>query len=638
MMLDSIEHRGPDADGLWHSRDKRCVLGHRRLSIIDLSDAATQPMVNEDQSIAIVFNGEIYNHRELRQQLIAEGVQGWRTDHSDTEVILRAYEHWGLEAIQRFNGMFAIAIYDCRQQDAPVLHLVRDRVGIKPLYVTQTSSGEWVFASEIKAIIEHPDVRAEVSPAALWHYLTFVVTPAPMTMFKGVWKLPAGYHITIDPRGDAKATQWWDCKPSSESIYSESDLSFEAAEAELLRLLRQSISRRMVADVPFGVLLSGGVDSSLNVALMSEQMDRPVSTFTVGYEGYDQLNEFQYARQVVNQFGTNHHEMLIKPQDVLGFLDNMAWVQDEPIADNVCVPLYFLSKLVKDSDTTVIQVGEGADENFLGYWWCQHYLEKYQTVYRQGQVSRSMSMRLKQWLRNRRGIQVNDEDAFILQKAKQEQALFWGGAVSWWGRMRDQLTPDAGRFKETLNCPISGLLPSGFDSKDSYQVVSSYLQDMDVPEPQVLYHIPYMEHKLRLPEHLLMRVDKMTMAHSIEARVPFLDHDVVEFAMRLPASYKLHDSVGKCLVKKVAERYFDHDFIYRKKQGFGSPVEHWMKSKEFGGFVADTIMSSFLVRDGYVDQTYVASLLKRETSAQGGGYSSQIWTLLNVALWGKQWL
>ena len=380
-MRDRMVHRGPDGSGLWRSPTGDCSFGHRRLSIIDLSDAASQPMLNQSGTVSIVFNGEIYNHAEVRHELETLNKYTWRTDHSDTEVLLHAYEEWGLDCFRKFCGMWGVAIYDNRDQGRPVVHLARDRVGIKPIYFTRTTIGEWLFASEIRALLAHPHVPAEMDPLAFWHYLTFIVAPAPLTMFRGIFKLPPATMVTIDHTGRATSQRYWDCKPSAERTFSEKELSYEDALAETERLLRQSIRRRMVSDVPFGVLLSGGVDSSLNVALMSELMDRPVTTFTIGYETHEEFNEFDHARRIAARYKTDHHETRISSVQALEFLPLLVELQDEPIADNVCIPLYFLAGLVRQSGTTVVQVGEGADENWLGYWWCEHYRKKEVEVY-----------------------------------------------------------------------------------------------------------------------------------------------------------------------------------------------------------------------------------------------------------------
>lgn len=636
-MRDRMPHRGPDGVGIWSSADRSCTLGHRRLSIIDLSDTAGQPMLNAAGNVAITFNGEIYNHAEIRQTLVALGKYEWKTDHSDTEVLLHAYEEWGLDCVKRFYGMFAIGIYDARDRSRPVMHLIRDRVGIKPMYVTRTRAGEWLFASEIRALLAHPDVSAEMDRTAFWHYLTFIVTPAPMTLFRGIFKVPAGHTVTIEHNGRATTRQWWDCKPSAAALFKTSELSEDEAVTELTRLLKQSVARRMVSDVPFGVLLSGGVDSSLNVALMSELMSRPVTTFTIGYEGKEDYNEFRFARRVSERYGTDHHETLISRQEAQDFLPLLVRLQDEPIADNVCIPLYFLARLVKQTGTTVVQVGEGADENFLGYWWCEHYRQKYQTVYQ--------PVRNAGWWQQLRartqsaapGASIEDRDIF--NRAKSGQELFWGGAACWWGELRDRLTPDRSPFQAAEDCPIEGLMPASHEQLDSHAVVRHYLGQLDgqLADPEVLQKIPYMEMKLRLPEHLLMRVDKLTMAHSIEARVPFLDHDVVEFATRLPASYKLKNGVGKSILKKAAEPYLDHDLVYRTKQGFGAPMEEWFQEGDFGRRCVAAFERSALVKEGFFDNTYFLDMLKGQMEGRGG-YSFQLWTVMNAVLWHASWI
>jgi asparagine synthase (glutamine-hydrolysing) len=637
-MRDRMAHRGPDGTGLWTSRDRRCALGHRRLSIIDLSDVAAQPMSNCAGTVTLTFNGEIYNHAELRRELQALGKYEWKTDHSDTEVLLHAYEEWGVDCVKRFYGMFAVGIFDARDPDRPVLHLIRDRVGIKPLYFTRTQRGEWLFASEIRAIVAHPDVTTEMDRTAFWHYLTFIVAPAPLTMFRGVFKLPAGHVLTIDHRGDATATQYWDCAPDRATTLTERDISEPEAVAELTRLLKQSIARRMVSDVPFGVLLSGGVDSSMNVALMSELMERPVTTFTIGYEGKEDYNEFQFARRVASRYKTDHHETLINREAMQTFLPLLVRLQDEPIADNVCIPLYFLAKLVKDSGTTVVQVGEGADENFLGYWWCEHYRRMDEAVYQPAR------RHLPWWRRVRAAVgqpraALSGEALEVQARARRGEELFWGGATCWWGDRRRKLTPDRTPFQQTVDCPVPGLVPDGHRTLDSHAVVREYLGPLDgrLDEPSLLQKVPYIEMKLRLSEHLLMRVDKLTMAHSIEARVPFLDHDVVDFARRLPSSYKLSDAIGKKVLKKAAEPYLDHDMIYRQKQGFGAPMDEWFREGDFGARCLAAFERSALRKDGFIDGEYFTGLLKDQIAGRASA-SFHVWTVMNAVLWHASWI
>ena len=637
-MTGCMSHRGPDGHGLWASADQRATLGHRRLSIIDLSSAAAQPMLNAAGTVALTFNGEIYNHMDVRRELEALGKYEWRTDHSDTEMLLHAYEEWGVDCVKKFYGMFAIGVYDAREAGRPVLHLIRDRVGIKPLYFTKTSRNEWLFASEIRALLKHPHVSAEMDRTAFWHYLTFIVTPAPMTLFRGIFKIPAGHIVSVDHTGRATSRQYWDCKPSAAATLSEKDLSEDEAVAEITRLLKQSISRRMVSDVPFGVLLSGGVDSSLNVALMSELMNRPVTTFTIGYEGKDDYNEFQFARQVSQRYKTEHHETLISQKEAQDFLPLLVRLQDEPIADNVCIPLYFLARLVKQAGTTVVQVGEGADENFLGYWWCEHYREKELSIY--DPARQSPSWWQKMFAKAKASTPgVSGEDLEIIRRAESGQELFWGGAVCWWGDMRSRLTPNRAPFEQSIDCPVEGLMPDSHTRLDSHAVVDHYIGGLTgkLTEPEVLQKIPYMEMKLRLPEHLLMRVDKLTMAHAVEARVPFLDHDVVEFATRLPSSYKLKDGVGKHVLKRAAAPYLDDALVNRRKQGFGAPMEEWFREGDFGARCMAALDRSKLADEGFFDVGYVKDLLRGQMEGRGG-YSFHLWTIMNAVLWHASWI
>src|SRR6266567_302031 len=365
-MRDVMTHRGPDDSGDLIFDDARGGFGFRRLSIIDLSPAGHQPMHGCTDRVWLVFNGEIYNHAKLRAGLEERGhVYASRTD---SETILHLYEERGLDFVHEIEGDYAIAIWDA---DREQLVLARDRAGVKPLYFSH-QNGRFIFASEIKAILQHPSVTPEMNEEALYHYLTFVTTPAPQTLFKNIGKLPAGHMLTIDRCGEVRITTYWDALPSS--IASE-PLSDADHEKKILSLLRDSIKKRMMADVPFGVFLSGGVDSSANVALMSELMSQPVRTFTVGFHDCAELNELESARAISQRFGTDHHEVMIGREEMQKFLPELIFHQDEPIADPVCVPLYYVSKLARDTGTIVVQVGEGSDEIFGGYDWFRTYLQ-----------------------------------------------------------------------------------------------------------------------------------------------------------------------------------------------------------------------------------------------------------------------
>ena len=532
--------------------------------------------------------------------------------------------------------MWAVAIYDNRDQGRPVVHLVRDRVGIKPLYFTRTTIGEWLFASEIRALLAHPHVPAEMDPLAFWHYLTFIVAPAPLTMFRGVFKLPPATMVTIDHTGRATSRRYWDCKPSAARTFSEKELSYEDALAETERLLRQSIRRRMVSDVPFGVLLSGGVDSSLNVALMSELMDRPVTTFTIGYETHEEFNEFDHARRIAARYKTDHHETRISSAEALEFLPLLVELQDEPIADNVCIPLYFLAR-----PRTPIGHDRGAGGRG-----------------RRRELARLLVVRALP-KEGGRGLCARAQSGPLLVPARGECGLAqYGrrgdptsgasgpGAVLGRrrllvGRLARAADPRSEPVCDERQLPGRGPPPRVVHTHSTamrWSRTTSASSPAALIEPEVMQKIPYMEMKLRIPEHLLMRVDKMTMAHSVEARVPFLDHDLVEFAMRVPPSYKLSDGLGKKILKKMAEPYVDHDLLYRRKQGFGAPMDKWFQDPSFGRALplcAGAIRTS--TREGFLNKDYVMGLLR----GQVGGtinYGFHLWTVMNAVFWHERWI
>ena len=382
-MRDSMVHRGPDGAGNWVSDDRTVGLAHRRLAIVDLSDHAAQPM--RDGELVLTFNGEIYNHAELRQELTGLGIVDWQTDHSDTEVILKAYRVWGIDCVNRFRGMFAFAIWDGRTRE---LWLVRDRLGVKPLYYTERA-GRWAFASEVKALLQDPAIPRAINEEALFHYLSFLVTPAPMTLFQGISKLPPGCWLRISPDGTVTERRYWDAWQYTSPITTASE--DEIAE-RVLDGLTESVRLRSMADVPVGVFLSGGVDSSTNAALFARHSDSAIKTFSVGYEEQCETyrNEFEYARYMADVIGSEHFERHLSAGDVLSFVDRMVWLQDEPIADPVCVPVYYVSKLARDNGVTVCQVGEGADELFWGY-------PGWKTMRRLQMLATRRGTRLAQW-------------------------------------------------------------------------------------------------------------------------------------------------------------------------------------------------------------------------------------------------
>ena len=616
-MRDTMVHRGPDDAGADSWGDGRVAFGHRRLSIVDLSPAGHNPMPNEDQTVWITFNGEIYNHRALRSELEAKGHR-YRSN-TDTETIIHLYEEEGPRCVERLQGMFAIAIWDERRQE---LFLARDRLGIKPLYYTQPPGG-FAFASEIKALLAHPAVSPDLDEEAFFHYLTFVCTPAPLTMFKGISKLAPGERMIVRTDGSTSSDIFW--SPMSDTAVREvSEMSEAEMEERLLTLLRASIEKRMMADVPFGVFLSGGVDSSTNVALMSELMTEPVRTFSVAFKEYEQYNELQYAREIAQRFGADHHEIVIDWNDLESFLPEMIFHQDEPIADWVCVPLHYVSRLARENDTIVVQVGEGSDELFHGYdlyinaarfrrrFW--EPLQRVPAPLRRGTGRAATELA--------RRVGRGEVHVLPVAEAAAGRLPFWGGAICYQGAIKERV-----------------LAKNGHRIPDSYDVVERFWSaaERERPGADLLSKMTYLELKQRLAELLLMRVDKMTMATSVEARVPFLDHELVEFAMALPPEMKVRDGVGKYLLKRaVSKSLLPEHIVYRRKQGFGAPVAEWFQG-ELGRRAQAQIKASSLRERGLLDYDQIDRMWDAHRSGPVN-WAFHLWNIYNVSAWYDYWV
>ena len=607
-MRDAMAHRGPDGAGLWISRDRKIGLGHRRLSIIDLSDSAAQPMSNPDNSLFITYNGEIYNHAEIRSELIALGHTFWKTDHSDTEVVLRAFEHWGIDCLEKFRGMFAFAIWDAKKKE---LWLVRDRIGVKPLYYS-IHHGRIVFASEIKAILKDPDQSRSLNEHAFYHYLSFLIPPAPETLFERIQKLPAGSWLRVSTDGTTRHEQYWDVL--DHTIDLEDADENEIAE-RIITELRDSVRYRKVSDVPVGVFLSGGIDSSTNAVLFSENEKEPVKTFTIGYEGEykSYKNETVYARMMADLLGATHRERLLTIDDFLEFMPEMVRLQDEPIGDPVCFPVYFVSKLARDNGVIVCQVGEGADELFCGYdhWKTLLKIQRWDDlavprfiksiafgIFGLGNLGRSMKY---EWIR----------------RGMSDSPIFWGGVDIFTDVEKKMLLSDRlrSRFRN-------------FTSWESIKPIHDRFIE-SAREPSNLNWMTYVDLRHRLPELLLMRVDKMSMGVSLETRVPFLDHKFVELAMSIPEKIKTRNNENKYILKKAVRGIIPDRLIDRKKVGFGVPMSEWFMEKL--GSEAKREILGFCEQTDYLDRTYIARLIEE-------GDDLKLWTLMNFVLWWKEYM
>jgi len=601
-MTEKIRHRGPDSDGTYISPQKNLGFGFRRLAIVDLSPAGNQPMCNEDGTVWIMLNGEIYNHAKLRPPLEAAGHR--YKSRSDTETLIHAYEEYGPQFVQKLEGMFAIALWDSKKQK---LFLFRDRIGIKPLYYT-LANNRLLFASEIKAILEDPSIRREVDETALSHYFTFIATPAPQTLFKGVKKLEAGHFLEIGLNGTIDNQEYWNV---FQPVDGEGVNNEEYCTKRIIELLRESIEKRMMSDVPFGVFLSGGIDSSTNVALMSQLMNRPVDTFSVAIDGQKNVNEFLYARQIAKEFKTNHHEIVINDNDFINLFPNVIYHHDEPLADPVSFPLYYVSKLARDNGTIVVQVGEGSDEQFCGYTLYKRIIrlqEQFRLIRSMPESIRSTSYMLLSTLF--KSLRVDYRQNYIKNFLTAKEP-FLGGATAF----------DDGEKAKLLNTFAA---PSGALVDESFRAV---------PGGDYSTKMIYWELKNRLPELLLMRVDKMTMATSVEARVPFLDHKLVEFSMKIPWQLKIKNGETKYILKKAVEGLIPRNIIYRKKIGFAGSGKN-MLTKKILDYAKPYL---FEHDDPYTDKTYIHDLVN-EYERTGINYSTQIWSLINFKMWHKFWI
>jgi asparagine synthase (glutamine-hydrolysing) len=618
-MRNAMEHRGPDDAGDYMSPDGRVALAHRRLSIVDLSAAGRQPMCNEDGSVWIVFNGEIYNHLELRAGLEAGGHR--YSSATDTETLLHLYEEEGEAMLDRLRGMFAFAIWDSRQQR---LFAARDRIGIKPFYYTQVD-GRFLFASEVKALAEHPAVALDMDDEAFYHYLTFMTTPAPSTLFRGIRKLPAGHKLTLSAAGECTVEPWWDLAhapaPAAEHMKS------PAACAEHIHdLLQEAVRERLMADVPFGVLLSGGIDSTALTGLTRRLHSGPLRTFSVGFTDAPELNELDHARLAARHFGTEHHEVIVNPDDVLRYIPSLIHAQDEPLADWVCVPLHYVCKLVRDSGTIVGLVGEGSDEQFAGYGHYHRYMRLDRGAWSAyNRLPHALRLGLHRMLdAPLRGAGAPREIRELFRRSAASEPLFLSGAVAAWESDKRDMT--AGRNVDAW----AGL--------SSVSVVAAAAERFRQARPHAGFvdTMIYQELQLRLPELLLMRVDKIGMANSIEPRVPFLDYRMLEFTTHIPPAWNTGGGRTKDLLKRAVAGLVPDAVINRPKQGFSLPVKQWLRGP-LAEFARRSILDSSLRERGFFDYTAISGIIEAHVSGRRNS-DTLIWSLINVSQWHDRWI
>jgi asparagine synthase (glutamine-hydrolysing) len=613
-MRDAMVHRGPDAFGLYESPDHRLVLGHRRLSIVDLSDAGRQPMSNEDGSVWITFNGEIYNHQEHRAPLLAKGHQ-FRS-HCDTESIIHLYEDFGADCVTRLDGMFAFAMWD---QPRRRLLLARDRLGKKPLYYT-LSGGRLLFASEIKALLQYPGIARDVDIEALGHFLTFSNTPAPFTLFRNIRKLPAAHWLICEADGTVRTERYW--SPLDGAGWGE-DPREEACVERVRDLLTAAVKKRLMSDVPIGAFLSGGVDSSTNVALMSRLVSEPLRTFSIGFEGFGETENFHdlpYARSVARQFGCNHEEVTITSDDCRKGLPDLIFYQDEPIGDPACLPMHFVSQAAKHHGVTVVLVGEGSDEVFGGYGDFVSALESYRSKWQP-------LLRLPRGIRQAihtvaRGSGASNGRLDILRRAAGNEPFYWGLDVVFWDTEKQHLLRPGAR--SIFGDGSAPLVAGYYDEIERHRPKADFLQRMS-----------YIELSNRLPELLLMRVDKFSMAHSLEARAPFLDHELVSYVLSLPQHSKILGQQTKRVLKLAVKGVLPDDIINRKKQGFRVPLPAWLAGP-LSGWAEERLFSATARQLDFFDFDYIRKSWRDHINGTYD-HSFNLWCLINLFSWYECW-
>ncbi len=616
-MADRIVHRGPDLGATWSDAEAGLALAHRRLSILELSEAGNQPMLSADGRYVLIFNGEIYNHHALRADLEAAGQRvAWR-GQSDTEALLESLAFWGVEeGIKRANGMFALALWDRRDG---ALWLIRDRLGEKPLYYG-TSRGSLMFGSELKALAAHPDWEGSLDRNAVALFLRFGYVPEPYSIFDGICKLAPGHmlRITADDLTNLPASQpYW-----SLDAHVSGDRS-SVSEADLVDMLEQrlktSVRSRMEADVGLGAFLSGGIDSSLIVALMQSQTTRPVDTFTIGFD-VPGFNEAVMAKEVAEHLGTRHNELYVTPRDTLDVVPDLPHVWDEPFADSSQIPTLILSKLTRQSVTVALS-GDGGDEFFGGY---NRYGQGYATYRKLSALPgpvRSVAAALM------RHVPAHAIDRMIarLPGAKAFPAV--GDRIQKLGRVLD--APDVAAFYAILVSQHHGNKPLVLGAQPPQVLADNHAAWPKLDDPREV--MMYVDAKTYLPGDIMSKVDRATMAYSLESRAPFLDHDIVEFAWSLPMSVKIKNGKTKWALREVLSRYLPRSLFERPKMGFGIPIEYWL-SGPLRDWAGDLLADDRIRRQGLLDPEQVAHMWHQQCTGHGR-WHHQLWTILMLQAW-----
>ena len=616
-----LTHRGPDDSGLFFGKDDGVGLAQRRLSIIDLSSAGRQPMLSEDGSVSIVYNGEIYNFRQIRKTLQDHGHTF--KSATDTEVVLKAYQQWGLDCLAKFVGMFAFAVWDGSRKR---LILVRDRIGIKPLYY-HFSNGTFLFASELKALMAFKDFPREIDFDAIPNFLHYQYIPAPGTIFKNTCKLLPGCYLILE-KENFRTRAYWDYPemPQSSDI---SDLRQEETVQQLDELLTEAVADRLISDVPLGALLSGGIDSSLVVALMQKVNSSPVKTFSIGFreEGY---NEAPWAAKIAKHLRTDHTELYVTPMEALNVIPRLPAIYDEPFADSSAIPTFLVSRLTR-AKVTVALSGDGGDEQFCGYvrYWSTRAMAL-SFKHLPEPVKKSLAWILgippSQWI----------EKCYFALHDFLPQSVRVQNFPDKWQKLIKLL--DQNQISEMYRMTICL-----WSKEEIYRLLSKSLQEGQYEKTfretegwPLLARLMRVDQKTYLPDAMLTKVDRASMAVGLEVRVPLLDHRVVEYTAGLPDSLKYRNGSGKYLLKKLLARYVPNELFERPKMGFGIPIDRWFRN-ELKGMLLDYLATARLKKEGLFDSGLVERKIAEHLSGKFN-HQYRLWPLLMWEMWREKWL
>lgn len=612
-MCEKLTYRGPDDEGIWlgsNSAKRSVGLGHRRLSIIDLSEAGKQPISNEDKSHWLVFNGEIYNFLELRKKLEPQGHRF--KSNTDSEVILHQYEEDGIKCIDKFNGMFSFGLWDDRNNR---LILCRDRIGIKPLYYFWNGS-DLVFASEIKAILEDPSVKKDINFEALGLYLQSGYVPAPWTIFQDIYKLKPGHYLVAE-NGNISISQYWEI-----DNFNLSNLSFEEQKENLFERVNESVRRRLISDVPLGAFLSGGVDSSIVVGLMAQNMSQPVQTFSIGYHDLPLYDETKYAKEVASFHHTDHHEFKVSCKDIIDIVPTVLDSLDEPFSDSSVFPTYIVSQKTRQA-VTVALAGDGADELFAGY-------RKYTGEYWYRYYSFLPGFFINAVLRPAANRLPDSRDSQFSENLRRIKKFIYGAGSTLQERIQ--------AWREIIPEEVcSQLLKPDILNKTSLDTfsenISEYLNQCD---GDAINKMLFLDTKDSLPDDMLNKVDRMSMLNSLEVRVPFLDHTVVEYAFQLPGDTKLHKGRRKYILLETFKSLLPPSIHNRPKWGFEVPISVWLKNEL--RFLIDEYLSKTFIDDQGIFNYDVIEEIKGNYFQNRSDTSWQLWNLIVFGYWFKKYL